>query len=265
MSDSFGSTILNVHNLVVDFPNHTKVLDNVNLSLNQGEILGVIGESGSGKSVLARTLVRMEASARIVAGSIMLDGQELAEKSPKEMREIRGKKIALAIQDPRSAMDPVFRMGNQLREALLSAKELRSRRNGVLEKICRRLAKVGISSPLERCRQYPHEWSRGMLQRSQLVMVFSTDSLVLILDEVTSALDPTVTLQILVLIKNLKKKRNTSIILITHDILIVNELCDRVAVMQNGRIVETGTVKNTLTQPSHPYTQALVSSFGKKI
>ena len=253
--------LLTVRNLSAEFPGQAGVLDNISFSLHHGELLGIIGESGSGKSVLARTLLRLEAPARITAGSILLDGQYLTQKSLKEMRAIRGRQIALAVQDPRSAMDPVFRMESQLLEVMQAAAG-RQNKSVQREEIYRRLSEVGISLPRERCRQYPHQWSRGMLQRAQLVMLFSTDARVLILDEVTSALDPTVTLQILDLIRRLQQERNAGIILITHDTAVVRDLCDRAAVMHQGRMVESGPVAAVLNRPSHPYTQELVAGAG---
>lgn len=259
--------ILLVENLIVDFPGMpigSSVLRGVSLSLKQREILGIVGESGCGKSVLARSLVRLESPARIVSGSILLDGQELTTKSPRELRKLRGRKISLALQDPRSAMDPVFMMGNQLKEVVSishTGKSGKKQYNAdILRKKIHTLLKgVGIASPKERCRQYPHEWSRGMLQRAQLVMVSSASPEVLILDEITSALDPTISLQILDLIVQLKKEQNTGIILITHDLSVALEVCDRVAVMQKGRIVEMGKVRKIFEQPVHPYTKLMVS------
>lgn len=256
-----NNILLTVSNLSAEFPSQAAVLNNISFSLQQGEVLGIIGESGSGKSVLARTLVRLEAPARITAGSILLDGQDLAAKSRKEMRTIRGRKIALAVQDPRSAMDPVFRMESQLKEVMQAAAG-RQKKSVQREEIYRRLSEVGISAPRERCRQYPHQWSLGMLQRAQLVMLFFTNARVLILDEVTSALDPTVTLEILDLIRRLQQERKAGIILITHDTAVVRELCDRAAVMQQGRMVESGPVAEVLGRPTHPYTQELVAKAG---
>ncbi|OEU51635.1 MAG: hypothetical protein BA861_11645 [Desulfobacterales bacterium S3730MH5] len=259
--------VLLVEDLVVDFPNNaigSRVLHGICLSLKRGEILGLVGESGSGKSVFARSLVRLESPARIVSGSILLDSEELTTKSQREMRQFRGKKISLVLQNPRSAMDPVFTMGNQFEE-VISIHDARKNRKqwgkaNVLQKVYELLQTVGIASPKERCRQYPHEWSLGMLQRALLVMAFSASPEVLLLDEVTSALDPTISLQILDMIIRLKEKEDTGIILITHDLSIAFEVCDRVAVMQKGCIVETGTVREIFDKPVHPYTNLLIAS-----
>lgn len=262
MAELTDKPILTVENLTVDFPKQFRVLDGVELDLKRGEILGLVGESGSGKSVLARTLLRLESPGKIVSGRIMLDGMELTQKSTREMRAIRGKKIALAMQDPRDAMDPVFKIGAQFRE-VLSFGHFPSKKAVLFRKICGRLANVGISQPEVRYRQYPHQWSRGMLQRGQLAMVFATQARILVLDEVTSALDPTVIIHILHLIRQLRRERNVSIILITHDIFIVSEICDRVAVMRHGCIVEKGSVRAILSEPSHAYTRQLVALIRK--
>ena len=256
--------VLQVRNLVVEFPmgtQETTILRSIDLTLRRGEILGLVGESGCGKSLLARTLIRLEAPARIVSGSILLEGRELTASTQKEMLPLRGKKITLVLQNPEGAMDPLFTMGYQLREVLLSQVAAPSERGRMgfttIEKL---LGTVGIAAPRERCRQYPHEWSRGMLQRGQLVMAFLTTPAVMILDEITSALDPTVCLQILDAVSRLKAASSTAILLITHDLFLASEICDRVAVMQAGRIVETGTVQEIFGRPVHPYTRALVSS-----
>lgn len=252
--------ILTVHNLTVDIPGHGRVLDGIDLKISRGESLGLVGESGSGKSMLAKTLVRLERPARIVSGSIVVNGEELTGKNSKEMAKIRGRSISLAIQDPQAAMDPVFRMGAQFGEVLRSSNGTgRKEKHHVFPRIREWLTKVGISSPEERCRQYPHQWSRGMLQRAQLVMAFSTGAPVVILDEVTSALDPTVTLQILDLIRRMKEEHQTGILLITHDIFVAARICDRMAVMKNGQVVEIGDIVQMMDEPIHPYTRTLVS------
>ena len=254
--------LLNVKHLSVSFPDGLRVLDDVNLYLRSGEVLGLVGESGAGKSMLAKALLRFESPASIVSGSIFLHGQDLTAMTAKEMNNIRGRKISLAMQDPRSAMDPVFSMGSQFAEVFRARSRKwyrRGRKSELFEKIYGLLEAVGISAGRQRCGQYPGEWSRGMLQRAQLAMVFSTSSPVLVLDEVTSALDPTLALQMIALIRKMKDEMNTAILLITHDIRIVVELCERVAVMRNGRILETGVVEDVFRVPNHPYTRLLLS------
>ncbi len=219
-----------------------------------------MGESGSGKSLLARTLTRLEAPARISSGTILMEGRELASLTQKEMVKIRGKKITLVLQYPETAMDPLFILNAQFREVLSATAEAPIKRgNAALSAVYKLLKAVGIAVPRERCRQYPHEWSRGMLQRGQLVMGFLTRPTVMILDEITSALDPTVCLQILDAVRRLKAETHTAILLITHDLFLAAEICDRVAVMKKGEIVETGTVREIFDRPAHAYTRELIS------
>jgi len=255
-----GKSLLVVKDLVADFPgspNASRVLRGISLYLNPGEILGIVGESGSGKTVFSKCLIRLESPAKIISGSIFFNDQELTAKTEKELRMIRGKRIALVMQNPKAAMDPVFTMGSQFDEVIALNNLSKKKKNDIIYNL---LKKVGIASPKERCRQYPHEWSRGMLQRAQLVMAFSASPELLILDEVTSALDPTICLQILDLIVRFKNKHNAGIILITHDLSIASKICDRVVVMYQGFIVESGTVREIFDKPVHPYTKLLVSS-----
>lgn len=256
--------ILEVKDLRVDFPagrRVSSVLRGIDLSLARGEVLGLVGESGSGKSVLARTLVRLESPGKIVAGSIILDGRELTGESPQYLDQIRGKKISMVLQNPKSAMDPVFTMGGQFREvfSVVPGARRRGRKKRIMKQVQDLLLSVGVASPEERCRQYPHQWSRGMLQRAQLLMGFAPMPKVVILDEVTSALDPTITVQILELIRRLKERHGTGVIFITHDLSVASKLCDTVAVMHKGDIVETGNTREIIDRPSQPYTKRLVS------
>ncbi len=259
-----ASAILRVRDLTVDFPARSgwrKVLKGIDLSLARGEILGLVGASGCGKSLFARCLLRFEAPAVIRSGAILLDGMPLTDKTPEQMRDFRGRKITLAFQNPESALDPVFTMGYQLKEVLHYREGSgRRQRKKVVAQIEELLGRVGIASPRRRCRQYPHEWSRGMLQRGQVAMAFATRPEVMILDEITSALDPTVCLQVLDAVRRLRKKHDTAIILITHDLMLASTICDRVAVMHGGQIVETGAVEEIFHSPAHPYTRSLVSN-----
>ena len=234
------------------------LLRDVDFSLEQGEIHGLVGESGCGKSLFARSLVRLEAPARIVSGTILIDGTDVADKGPNAFGHFRGKKISLVLQNPASAMDPVFTMASQFRDALsiLPGPE-RS-----MERVYQLLEEVGIASPAFRCRQYPHQWSRGMLQRAQLVMALLSNPESMILDEVTSALDPTIALQLIELIVRLRQTRQTAFILITHDLAMAAHVCDRISVMRHGTILETRDVDTLFHRPEHPYTKEFIAGTG---
>jgi ABC-type dipeptide/oligopeptide/nickel transport system ATPase component len=234
------------------------LLRDVDFSLERGEIHGLVGESGCGKSLFARSLVRLEAPARIVSGSILIDGTDVADKPVRTLAPFRGKKITLVLQNPASAMDPVFTMASQFRDGLsiLPAPE-RS-----MDRVYQLLEEVGIPSPQKRCRQYPHQWSRGMLQRAQLVMALLSNPEAMILDEVTSALDPTIALQIIELIARLKKNRKTAFILITHDLAMAAHVCDRISVMHQGTILETQDVDMLFKRPEHAYTKEFIAGTG---
>lgn len=229
------------------------LLHDVDFALKKGEIHGLVGESGCGKSLFARTLVRLEAPARIVSGSILIDGTNVAGR--KVPMPFRGKKISLVLQNPASAMDPVFTMASQFRDALsILPKQERS-----MARVYRLLEEVGITSAASRCRQYPHEWSRGMLQRAQLVMALLSRPESMILDEVTSALDPTIALQLVELIARLRQSRQTAFILITHDLAMAAHVCDRVSVMHQGTILETRDVDTLFKHPGHEYTKEFIA------
>jgi len=257
--------LLSVKDLCVDMPlaeTYANVLKNIRFSLNPGEVLGLVGESGSGKSVLARTLVRLERPGKIVSGSIRLNDLELTRQNRRQMSDIRKHRIALVLQDPKTAMDPVFTMGWQFKEVINAREKEKQNRtaSAILKKRNNLLASAGIAAPNERCRQYPHQWSRGMLQRAQMLMGFAGTPDVVILDEVISALDPTITLQIIRLIRQLKERTHTAILFITHDLSVAGTLCDRIMVMKDGTIVESEKTKNILRAPIHNYTRHLVSA-----
>lgn len=264
-----GGSILSVKNLAVKIANGdqaVEVLRGIDLELGRGEILGLVGESGAGKSVLARTLLRLEAPAMLAGGEILLEGSNLARMTEKEISPLRGRKISMVSQNPMAAMDPLFSLKSHFKEVFAAGMDGKGgnghgrNNNRFMEKTVAFLRSVGIASPEERCRQYPHQWSRGMLQRGQLVMAFLSSPSVLVLDEVTSALDPTVCLQILDTVSRLREEHQTAILLITHDLFVAAEICDRLAVIQSGRIVETGQVRELLDRPAHPYTRSLVAA-----
>ena len=260
-SDRSGSPLLAVSSLEVAVP--TKggsqvILHDVNFTLDKGEIHGLVGESGCGKSLFSRSLVRLEAPARIVSGAIVLDGVDVAALPAKEVAPLRGRKISLVLQNPVSAMDPVFTMASQFKDAL----SVLPKRDRTMDRVYDLLDEVGIPSPRQRCRQYPHEWSRGMLQRAQLVMALLSAPDILILDEVTSALDPTIALQIIELISQLRENLNTAFILITHDLAMAAHVCDRISVMRKGTLLETGDANTLFKNPANEYTRQFIANTG---
>ena len=240
-----------------------KAVDGVSFDLRRGETLGIVGESGSGKSVTMLSLMRLipEPPGRIVDGQILLEGQDLVQLTDKEMSEIRGSQIALIIQDPMTSLNPVFSIGNQVGEAIKIHQDIPKRT--VVQQVLDVLRKVNIPAAETRVRDYPHQMSGGMRQRVVGAIGISCEPIVLIADEPTTSLDVTIQAQYLKLLKELQEASNIGLIFITHDFGIVAKMCDRVAVMYAGRIVEMGDVRDIFNNPSHPYTEALLSSVPK--
>ena len=260
-----GDTVLEVRDLhTYFFPRRgvVKAVDGVSFTLRRGEVLGLVGESGCGKSVTALSLLRLlpPEVARTVQGEVRLEGEDLLTKSKREMRQIRGRKIAMILQDPQTSLNPVFTIGNQLREAI--AKQPRSR-GPLMQRAVDVLRRVKLAAPEQRIGQYPHQMSGGMKQRVVGAIAISCEPQVLIADEPTTALDVTIQLQYLKLLKELQANTDMAILFITHDFGVVARMCDRVAVMYAGRIVETGPVHQVFDNPAHPYTQALIASVPK--
>ncbi len=237
-----------------------KAVDGISFDLRRGETLGIVGESGSGKSVTMLSLMRLipMPPGRIVSGSIMLDGEDLLQLSDGEMNRVRGSKIALIIQDPMTSLNPVFTIGNQVSEAIAIHQNIPKR--SVMEQALSVLRKVNIPAAESRMRDYPHQLSGGMRQRVVGAIGISCQPQVLIADEPTTSLDVTIQAQYLALLKELQQDSNVALIFITHDFGIVAKMCDRVAVMYAGRIVEQGSVRDIFNRPSHPYTEALLAS-----
>ena len=258
--------VLEVNDLHTYFFNRrgvTKAVDGVSFTLRQGETLGIVGESGCGKTMTALSLLRLvpKPAARIVSGEIILDGEDLVKISDREMREVRGRKISMILQDPQTSLNPVFTIGNQLAEAL-GAHGNFSRRE-ILSKAVQALRNVKVAAPERRLEDYPHQMSGGMKQRVIGAIAFSASPKVIIADEPTTALDVTIQLQYLRLLKEIQAETGLAIIFITHDFGIVARMCDRVAVMYAGKIVEQADVRDLFNKPLHPYTQALMDSVPK--
>jgi oligopeptide/dipeptide ABC transporter ATP-binding protein len=237
----------------------TRAVDDITLSLDQGQTLGIVGESGSGKTTLALTLLRMlPPAAKIVSGEIMFEGVDLMKKSESEMRRIRGKRIAMILQDPMASLNPLFTVGDQVAEPI-RVHEGAGRKNA-WTRATDLLKAVRIAAPERRVREYPHQLSGGMRQRIVGAIAISCEPRVLIADEPTTSLDLTIQAQYLKLLRDLQRSHNLALIFITHNLGIVAKMCDQVAVMYAGRLVEAGPVKQIYNSPAHPYTQALLES-----
>ncbi len=240
-----------------------KAVDGVNFDLRKGETLGIVGESGCGKSVTMLSLMRLIPipPGRIVDGSITLDGEDLLQLSEDDMSKVRGSKIGLIIQDPMTSLNPVFTIGNQVTEAIRIHQDIP--RQSVMDRALDVLRKVNIPAAESRVRDYPHQMSGGMRQRVVGAIGISCQPMVLIADEPTTSLDVTIQAQYLKLLKDIQQESELSLIFITHDFGIVAKMCDRVAVMYAGRIVEMGSVRDIFNNASHPYTEALLASVPK--
>ena len=254
--------LLEVRDLTVHFDTEAglvEAVDGVSFNVRSGEILGVVGESGSGKSVTALALLRLvRPPGRIVQGAVRFEGTDLVELSEDEMRAVRGTRIAMVFQSPRTALNPVLTVGRQI-SRLFELHQGVSRAEGRARTL-EMLKLVGISEPERRARQYAHQLSGGMCQRVMIAMALATSPRLLLADEPTTGLDVSIAAQILDLLRDLGRRTGASILLITHDLGVVAEVCDRVAVMHAGQIVEVGAVRAIFARPLHPYTQALVRS-----
>jgi oligopeptide/dipeptide ABC transporter ATP-binding protein len=237
-----------------------RAVDGVSFTLREGETLGLVGESGSGKTMTALSLLRLlpEPAGRIVKGQILLDGEDLVPKTQREMRKVRARKISMILQDPQTSLNPVFTAGNQLIEALRTLHA--EGRRGLWRRAEDALRRVRVAAPEQRMRDYPHQMSGGMKQRIVGAISLAAEPKMLVADEPTTALDATIQLQYLNLLKEIQERTRVAMLFITHDFGIVARMCERVAVMYAGRIVESGPVRELFRAPRHPYTQALMAS-----
>ncbi len=239
-----------------------KALNGVSFSMEEGEVLGIVGESGSGKSVTAYSIMGLTAyPGKLVGGTVHFNGHEIEKMTEKEFRKIRGNEVSIIFQDPMTSLNPVYTIGNQIVEVILlhtnkTKKEAYERARELLEL-------VGINEPTKRLKQYPHELSGGMRQRVMIAIALACEPKLLIADEPTTALDVTIQAQILELMQELRKKLGMSIIMITHDLGVVASMCEKIAVMYAGHIVEYGTADEIFYNPSHEYTKGLIKSIPK--
>ena len=256
-----SAPMVDVRGLTVDFAagrGHVRAVAGVDLTLAPGETLALLGESGSGKSVTLRALMRLHPKSAKIGGSLRVNGQDVLALSPKQLAAYRGPVASMIFQDPGLAFDPVYRIGDQIAEAVM-------RHEGVSRAEGRKRAleffeRVRIPSPERRLDNYPHEMSGGMRQRAMIALALSCRPKLLLADEPTTALDATVQIQVLLLLRELQRDLGLSVVFVTHDIGVAVEVADRIAVMYSGRIVETGSSRDVIRDPSHPYTRGLLAS-----
>ena len=252
---------IEVANLTVGFRQRERIVRAVNgvsFTLGRGEVLGILGESGSGKTVSLRALMRLLPANCDIGGRVTIDGEDIIAASPARLEELRGPKIAMIFQEPVTALDPVFTVGEQIAETIV-------RHQGTTKREARRRAvelldRVRIPSARQRLAAYPHEMSGGMRQRAMIALALSCEPSVLLADEPTTALDVTVQIQILLLLRELQRELGMAVIFVTHDVGAAAEISDRLAVMYAGRFVETGTAREVLRHPAHPYTEGLLAA-----
>ena len=255
-------SLLQVQNLVVEFPHRRgtlRALDDISFDIAPGEVLGVVGESGAGKSLTGAAIIGLlEPPGRIASGQILLEGQRIDNLPHEAMRHIRGRKIGAIFQDPLTSLNPLYSIGRQLIETIqthlpVDAGEARRRAIGLLED-------TGISAAAERMDQFPHQFSGGMRQRVVIALALAAEPKLIVADEPTTALDVSIQAQIIQLLKRICRDRGAAVMLITHDMGVIAETCDRVAVMYAGRIAEIGPVHHVVNEPAHPYTDGLMAA-----
>jgi len=268
-----NTSLLEVNKINSVFPsgdNLVRAVNDVSFTLNEGEILGIVGESGCGKSTMLLSLLRLiRYPGKVESGEIRFRGDDLLQMNNRQMRALRGKEIAMIFQDPLSTLNPAFTVGEQIRESLRLHNIVgdsnapwpfdRVQREQEKQRVLQIMEEVGIPSPMDRYASYPHQFSGGMQQRTLIAIALACSPKLLLADEPTTALDVTIQAQIMNLMKQINQDRGTAIILVTHDLGLASEFCDRIAVMYAGRIVEQGTVDEIVEAPQHPYTQGLLN------
>ena len=254
--------LLQVKNLVIEFPNRhgtLRAIDDISFDISPGEILGVVGESGAGKSLTGAAIIGLlEPPGRIASGQIILEGQRIDQLNHEQMRHVRGKQIGAIFQDPLTSLNPLFSIGRQLTETILthlpvSKAEARDRAISLLQD-------TGIPAAEQRIDHFPHQFSGGMRQRVVIALALAAEPKLIVADEPTTALDVSIQAQIISLLKDICKKRGAAVMLITHDMGVIAETCDRVAVLYAGRIAEIGSVHEVINHPKHPYTAGLMAA-----
>jgi oligopeptide/dipeptide ABC transporter ATP-binding protein len=261
-AEAENDVLLRVQDLQTHFKTRAglvRAVDGVSFDVPAGASVGIVGESGSGKSVTSLSIMRLVSPPGFLAGGrVLFGGRDLAALSEREVREIRGRDLALVFQDPMSALNPVYSVGKQIAEALRAHQKLT--RQEATDRAVELLAMVGIPAPERRVHEYPHKLSGGMRQRVTIAMALANEPSLLILDEPTTALDVTIQAQILDLVRDLRRRVNTAVLLISHDIGVVAELCEQVVVMYGGRVMERGSLDQVTKDPRHPYTVGLLDS-----
>lgn len=260
-SNQTGSSFLSVRNLQVEYTSAGRIIHAVNgvsFDLKRGKTIGLVGETGAGKTTIAKSIMRIlpEPQGKITGGEIFFEGNDLLRSDEQQMRSLRGNKISMIFQDPMTALNPIMKVGDQIAEVIKLHKDCGKKE--AREKAAEMLEMVGI--PASRYKEYPHQFSGGMRQRVVIAMALACTPDLLLADEPTTALDVTIQAQILDMINELKEKYNTSMLMITHDLAVVAEVCDEVAVVYAGEIVEYGTKEQIFLNPSHPYTLGLFGS-----
>ncbi len=255
-------SLLQVNKLVVEFPSRhgtLRAIDGISFDIAPGEILGVVGESGAGKSLTGASIIGLlEPPGRIASGSITLQGERIDQYNNDQMRHIRGRKIGAIFQDPLTSLNPLYTVGRQITETIQA--HLPVSNEEAKQRAVRLLQDTGIPAAVERMNHYPHQFSGGMRQRVVIALALAAEPQLIVADEPTTALDVSIQAQIIGLLKTICKDRGAAVMLITHDMGVIAETCDRVAVMYAGRIVEIGPVHEVINRPSHPYTSGLMAS-----